>query len=231
MVKKLALSMGCMALMTSLSCLAHADGISFQPGSSSTKVTATATGLSTTTSGAFLVSASPSGASEAITAALTIFSTGPSADFTMAAVTGTGATYANGTAVPDVEITSASCTGGADPGVCLLGSLNGGNFTATPGGQGSFSGLFNVYYVSPSIMTFFGAATFTSSGSDSLNISNSVFTGSPLTSVVGGFSGADVTVAVTGIPNPTPEPDTLVLFGSGLLGMAGMIRRKLIASR
>ena len=34
------------------------------------------------------------------------------------------------------------------------------------------------------------------------------------------------TVDVTPNVSPTPEPGTLVMLGSGLLGMAGLIRRK-----
>lgn len=35
------------------------------------------------------------------------------------------------------------------------------------------------------------------------------------------------TINVTGqLPVTTPEPGTLVMFGSGLLGVAGLIRRK-----
>ncbi len=45
----------------------------------------------------------------------------------------------------------------------------------------------------------------------------------------GGTTGETntVTINVTGqLPVTTPEPGTLVLFGSGLLGVAGLIRRK-----
>jgi hypothetical protein len=37
------------------------------------------------------------------------------------------------------------------------------------------------------------------------------------------------TFSVTATPNFTPEPSSLLLFGTGILGMAGVLRRKLLA--
>jgi len=43
-----------------------------------------------------------------------------------------------------------------------------------------------------------------------------------------GLTGTDFAFAVDGRPNTTtPEPGTLMMLGTGLLGLAGMIRRKL----
>ena len=39
--------------------------------------------------------------------------------------------------------------------------------------------------------------------------------------------GVGVLVYVGGTPPPAPEPGTLVLLGSGILGLAGIARRKL----
>jgi hypothetical protein len=39
------------------------------------------------------------------------------------------------------------------------------------------------------------------------------------------YNTADVAVSIT--PSPTPEPGTLVLLGSGLMGIGGLVRRRL----
>lgn len=43
-----------------------------------------------------------------------------------------------------------------------------------------------------------------------------------------GLSIDNVTVHGVPIPGETPEPGTLIMFGSGILGLAGMLRRKLM---
>jgi hypothetical protein len=47
------------------------------------------------------------------------------------------------------------------------------------------------------------------------------------------LAGADVNITYDYTPPPsdTPEPGTLTLFGTGLLGLAGMLRRKYMLSR
>lgn len=60
------------------------------------------------------------------------------------------------------------------------------------------------------------------SGSSSLNIVLSASAGSAFSLGSTQIGSGDLTTT------PTPEPGTLTLFGSGLLGLAGLLRRKLI---
>jgi len=45
-----------------------------------------------------------------------------------------------------------------------------------------------------------------------------------------GLTLADTTFSATGIASPIPEPGSLVLLGTGILGLAGVARRKLIGA-
>lgn len=59
------------------------------------------------------------------------------------------------------------------------------------------------------------------------------FAGTAESVVFGGSANqigfADITLGASSVPNPTPEPNSLLLLGSGVLGLGGVIRRKLRA--
>ena len=117
---------------------------------------------------------------------------------------------------------SASCVGGTLPGVCLEGIQNSnGEYVGTKNGTGSFQGLFTVTYVSPYITSLFGEPnSWLPAGSDSLNTSANKFKNLGKTDTAS-LSGGAITFETV------PEPGTLGMLGTGLLGLAGVLRRKL----
>jgi hypothetical protein len=115
-------------------------------------------------------------------------------------------------------------------GVCLTGILNQGNFQA-PTGNGSFNGTFTVTSYSTSLLAALGlpaGTTLATGGSDSFDTADDSYDMGSATETAT-FAGGTVTVSIV-IPNiDTPEPDSLLLFGSGLLGIAGLLRRKMLS--
>jgi hypothetical protein len=221
-MKKMILALGCLALLASYSGIARADAISFNFVFSSTPVHADATGLSAGPALALLVSDTKLMTVFSLVGTATI-STGPASSY-VAAGNALTAQYLPGGGV-EVEVDSAQCVGGTMPGVCLQGILNSnGQYTATLLGTGSFQALFTVTYVSPYVPTLFGDPNaWLPTGSDSLTTSVNQFTngGNTDTAALGGGSITYQTPTV-------PEPASLVLLGSGILGLAGVIRRKLL---
>jgi hypothetical protein len=128
----------------------------------------------------------------------------------------------NGSTATDVLVLSSWCTGGTMPGVCLEGTQNANDtYVAFQNSTGSFQALFTVNYVSPYVTSLFGAPnSWLQPGSDSFTTGHNKFTN--------GGSTDTADLGQGGITFQTvPEPGTLAMLGTGVLGLAGVIRRKI----
>jgi hypothetical protein len=221
MKSKLLLVLGCVALLATFSAAAFADAITFSfIGTSSTPpVLINSSGV--TLGPAVLLSLSDSKTNLVFLIPGTAFiSTSAASSYSSAG--GVLTAQFTGANVVQVEVLSVWCVGGTMPGVCLQGSNNyNGAYVAFQNSTGSFQGLFQVDYVSPYVTSLFGEPNlWLQPGSDSFTTSHNSFS-----------NGGKTDKALLGQGGITfqtvPEPGTLAMFGAGVLGLGGLIRRKL----
>ena len=220
MTKKLILTLGCLALLASLSSIAMADAITFTLVGASKPVHIDSSGLSGGPASVLLVSDTNVPANHLLLGTASI-STGAASGYTEASNVVT-AQYLAGTGV-EINVKSPSCLGGTMPGVCLQGSSNSdGQYVANKLGAGSFQAIFHVDYVSPTITGLFGDPNaWLPMGSDSFNTGINVFKNGGKTDT------ALLTAGTITFQTPVPEPGTLTLVGSAFVGAAGILRRKI----
>jgi len=218
--RTLALTLACVALLAFGTSAAYADAISFTfVGNKSTPlVTVDEFGGINLTSAVLLAVTDTDSDNIVYIPGTVSVSTGPADGWVTASTILGNALSADFSLGGSVTVTSAFCGG-----ICLSGTANGaGAYLALAGGQGSFQGLFQVNFVDPSITTLFGQGNhWYVTGSDSFSTSNNSFD-LESTSATAQLGQGGITFSTV------PEPGTLVLLGSGMMGLAGVARRRFL---
>jgi len=207
------------ALLASFSTTAMADGITFTfaIGTGTTPVAVAAAGLSFGPVDDVVVK--NSGGSAFVLPGDSTVAISSNNNYLYNAAGGLLTAGYNGGAGNQITILSPLCVSGANPGgTCLLGTANQGSYSAALAAPGSWAGLYNVTYVSPSITALFGDPnTWNPTGGDSFVTTTNTFVNG------GNVDSADLgSGSIAFQTSPIPEPGTLALLGIGLLGVAGL---------
>lgn len=111
----------------------------------------------------------------------------------------------------------------------MLGAVsdNPGFKTGTKSSNGgSASGGFTVSYLNPIIYTWLGLGPQTYDPTGNWSVTTKSDTCKSCTATSGTLTAQVSEGSVTIFTSPVPEPGTLAMFGTGILGLAGLIRRK-----
>jgi hypothetical protein len=228
MKTKVILTLGCIALLAAFTTAAMADAITFSYAVSTGTVPTIANEFGSPSLTGGPVTATKVGdivvkdTNTSLTLDLPIGSTGMIQSDNASIYIQSGGTLVaayGGSAVTQVLVDSAFCGGN-----CLTGTNNFGTYTAMAGDGGGFGGVFKITFVSPAILAFFGdtGQSVNAHGGTAFTTTNNTFP-TPTTDSARLGSGT-ITIQTT----PVPEPTTLALMGTGILGLAAAIRRKRI---
>jgi hypothetical protein len=214
MLKRIAVSLGCLVLLASLATTARADAISFSFIYAVNGGTFTANNVNGFSVGPGLVinvSDDTTHTNINLTGLASIVS-GPTASWVVFSNI-LDASFGSGGSVSVTNPTLTPWVTGTTIESDYLARLS--------SGTGSGDGSFNVTYVDPAILALFGLGpAFQPTGAFSFNTSHNA--------MAGGTDTATVAGGIVTIYTPTPEPGTLVLLGTSILGLAGVIRRRVL---